>query len=153
MQPSETIARSAQQRVRAADGDSFSIEKTKLRLRGIDAPELNQDCIDQDGTNWACGNAARHGLAALLNQPGLRCEISGYDRFGRGLAICKTAQTADIAASQILHGYAISQEFNGVADYGKEQNEARAAKRGIWRGRFINPRLWRERHHRPGPTG
>src|SRR5690606_32789230 len=46
------------------DGDTvaFSDPPTRVRLRGIDAPELGQTCQDGAGAEWACG---RHAQAVL----------------------------------------------------------------------------------------
>ena len=42
---------------RAGDGDSLTIGATRIRLFGIDAPELNQTCQRGDRA-WSCGQAA-----------------------------------------------------------------------------------------------
>ncbi len=41
----------------AGDGDSLTIGVTRIRLFGIDAPELNQVC-QRGGRAWSCGQAA-----------------------------------------------------------------------------------------------
>jgi endonuclease YncB( thermonuclease family) len=134
--------------VRAADGDSFAIDTRKLRLYGIDAPELKQTCTDAAGNQWQCGTASHGALIALLAQPGLTCQADVQDRFGRSLATCQTSAAADIAATQVRSGMAVSAEFNGMREYGREEDEARAAKRGIWQGRFDDPQSWRASHQR-----
>ncbi len=144
----ETIASAPGETIRAADGDSFVIGARKLRLTGIDAPELKQTCKDASGTDWACGAASHGALTQRLAQPSLACEAEASDRFGRALATCSTAETPDIAAAMVSAGLAISNEFYGMRDYGEEEDAARAAKRGIWRGAFTNPREWREANPR-----
>ncbi len=134
--------------VRAADGDSFAIGTRKLRLYGIDAPELKQACTDAAGQPWQCGGAAHGTLIALLAQPGLTCKAGAQDRFGRSLATCASSSTADIAAAQVQAGLAISNEFNGLREYGREEDDARRAKRGLWRGDFVDPKIWRSTHPR-----
>jgi endonuclease YncB( thermonuclease family) len=39
------------------DGDSLTQGVTRYRLDGIDAPELDQVCLDEKGEVWACGIA------------------------------------------------------------------------------------------------
>ncbi|WP_381420500.1 thermonuclease family protein [Sphingorhabdus arenilitoris] len=134
--------------IRAADGDSFSVGAKKLRLRGIDAPERDQICVDENGKDWPCGLAAKAALARLLEQPNLTCEAGAYDRFGRALAKCAVSEHSDIAANLVASGFAVSQEFNGIRDYSREEDRARSAKRGIWRGTFTPPREWRDTHPR-----
>jgi endonuclease YncB( thermonuclease family) len=139
----EMVTRAPQEEIRAADGDSFTIGKRKLRLKGIDAPEYSQTCIDASGNAWDCGKAAQGALITLLAQPGLTCEAEAVDRFGRSLAICETASTPDIAASLVVKGMATSKEFYGLRDYPDEEDAAQAAKRGIWQGSFTHPSEWR----------
>ena len=41
----------------AADGDSLRLGTDRIRLVGIDAPELTQVCWDASGAEWPCGRA------------------------------------------------------------------------------------------------
>jgi endonuclease YncB( thermonuclease family) len=145
--PNETVVRGATES-RTSDGDSFAIGSRKLRLKGIDAPEYKQTCTDETGAQWPCGKAARAALEKLLAEPSLSCEVGAQDRYSRSLATCKTAHTPDIAATQVRDGMATSHEFAGMRDYGEEEDAAIEAKRGIWRGKFMPPELWREMNPR-----
>lgn len=142
---SETIS-PGQEHVNAADGDSFSIGARKFRLTGIDAPEYRQTCLDAAGAAWPCGDAARRSMAALLGQAGLSCQVGPYDRYGRALVTCAAQSVPDIAAAQVRAGMAVSSAFNARRNYPKEEDEARAAKRGVWRGSFMVPKEWRAAH-------
>ncbi len=126
------------------DGDSFAIGEDRFRLKGIDAPELNQPCKDAQGNDWACGMEARHALVALLTEPGLSCESEITDRYLRALATCNTIRSIDIAADQMRQGMAVSDDFYGVRTYGDEEDMAKNEKRGIWQGEFIPPAQWRK---------
>ena len=130
------------------DGDSFSVGQRKLRLDGIDAPELNQSCKDERGSEWSCGQTARTALEKLLLAPGLSCIAEAQDRYARSLATCQSTSTPDIAAAQVLDGMAVTHEFNGIRDYGSEEDAARIALRGIWAGVFDQPADWRATHPR-----
>jgi endonuclease YncB( thermonuclease family) len=44
------------------DGDEVSIGNTRIRLMGVDAPALEQLCLDAKGAHWKCGIAARDEL-------------------------------------------------------------------------------------------
>ena len=132
--------------IQAADGDSFVIAGQKIRLKGIDALEYGQTCQDATGKIWACGAEAHKALSSLLNQPGLSCETENHDRFGRALATCFTIKNKDIAAAQVRAGMAVSNEFNGMRDYGEEEDAARIARSGIWQGAFMLPKEWRKQH-------
>lgn len=136
------------QKIVVADGDSFAIGSRKMRLTGIDAPEYRQNCIDESGRAWPCGKTARLALEKIALEPEFSCEVEISDKYARELAICKTAYTPDIAATQVSNGMAVSHEFADMRDYGAEEDRARAARLGIWRGTFERPELWRASNKR-----
>jgi endonuclease YncB( thermonuclease family) len=109
-----------------------------VRLIGLDAPELDQVCWTGEGVEWPCGREARTAMAELLSKGSIDCATRGEDRFGRFLATCEVAG-ADLGAAMVEAGLAISND-----DYPREESVARQAKRGIWAGRFTNPREWRD---------
>lgn len=68
--------------VAIADGDSFTLldsskKQIKVRLHGIDAPELKQDF----------GNVARKRISELIFGKHVLLQTTGKDRYGRTLAI------------------------------------------------------------------
>lgn len=129
-----------------ADGDSFSIGRRKLRLKGIDAPEYAQTCMDANGASWGCGKASRAALELLLRAPGLSCIADAQDKYARALATCSNSNLPDIAALHVANGMAVSDEFYGLRTYGTEEDVARANRLGIWAGEFIPPSEWRATH-------
>ena len=128
-------------RITASDGDSFRYGSERLRLLGMDAPELAQTCVDGGGAQWACGHVAREQLGKLLHGK-LSCQQQGNDRYGRILSRCLSGET-DIGAAMVAQGMAISS-----GDYGREEATARSARRGIWAGSFEDPKTWRDQHPR-----
>ncbi len=139
---------------RAKDGDSLIFGKEELRLIGIDAPELRQLCTADDGGQWPCGRDALRAFSGLLSKDGLECFSEARDRFGRHLARCRTSQTADIGAAMVAQGWAITTGLGDSLTYPDEEQSARAARRGIWRGPFELPRDYRDAHPRaPEPKG
>lgn len=138
----------AGQKIYVVDGDSFVVGTRKLRLDGIDAPELKQTCNDSQNGEWPCGRMARAALEKLLLEPGLSCIGEAEDRYARSVARCRSESTPDIAAAQVSDGMAVSHQFNGMRDYGSEEDTARTQKRGIWRGAFDRPEDWRAQNPR-----
>jgi endonuclease YncB( thermonuclease family) len=136
------------QKIFVIDGDSFAIGTRKMRLEGIDAPEYNQSCYDEASREWACGRAARAALEKIVLEPDFACEVEIQDRYARALATCRTAHTADVAAAQVESGMAVTHEFAGMREYGPQEDRARGAKIGIWRGEFERPEFYRASHPR-----
>lgn len=125
------------------DGDSFVIQQTAIRLDGIDAPELKQNCLSADGSIWRCGGEARNQLAKLLRKGDVKCEPQAKDRYGRTIAKCSALETPDIAEAMVRMGWAINAAKLGEGKYAAAEEEARAAKRGIWQGKFERPTIFR----------
>ena len=123
---------------RASDGDSLRLRNDRIRLLGIDAPELDQVCWDDAGDEWPCGRSSAARLSEILDLGQTACQPNGHDRYGRILATCKS-DGRDIGALLVSEGWAIA---DGA--YRAEQAAARAAGLGIWRGRFVDPRQWRD---------
>src|SRR5690606_32797163 len=111
---------------RAADGDSLWVGTDRVRLLGLDAPELDQVCWRPDGSAWPCGRAARDEMSRLLAAGGIDCRPEGTDRFGRTLARCAVGGE-DLGAAIVMAGLAIATDA-----YGREERAAREARRGIW---------------------
>lgn len=122
----------------AVDGDTLAHGDLRLRLKGIDAPELSQSCKDASGTDWNCGQAARRELASLIASRELQCRGHDEDRYRRLLVDCH-AGTLNINAELVRRGLAIA-----AGDYAREQSVARWESRGMWAGRFETPRDFRE---------
>lgn len=127
----------------AADGDSLRIRGDRIRLLGIDAPELDQICWDGSGAEWPCGRAAQRELARLVGDGPSDCQPGGTDKYGRTLAHCSVLGQ-DVGRAMVRAGLALA---NG--EYGGEQSAAKRDRIGLWQGRFVDPRTWRDE----GPSG
>ena len=82
------------------DGDTLKVAGQSIRLYGIDAPELRQDC---DG--WPAGEDARRALAAIVTARPVECRRVTTDRYSRTVAICQVAGE-DIGATLVRSGMA-----------------------------------------------
>lgn len=126
-------------RPRVVDGDTLVIDGKRIRLVGIDAPELRQTCR-RDVRDWPCGTEARDRLVALIGDAKTLCATNGSDRYGRILAVC-TARNLDLNAAMVGAGYAIA-----FGDYKAEEGAAKLGRLGLWAGTFDAPRTWRQTH-------
>ena len=125
-----------------ADGDSISIAGEKIRLEGIDAPEVTQICKN-NGQDYNCGDAARDHLRKLVEGRQIECQGWERDRYDRFLGWCRAGDT-DLNGQMVSDGWAVS-----YGAYQTEEAEARATRRGIWQGEFDRPSDWRIRHNSP----
>ncbi|MBB3590962.1 endonuclease YncB(thermonuclease family) [Rhizobium sp. BK529] len=130
---------------RAVDGDSLVLDGERMRLKGIDAPELTQTC-ERAGQEWPCGRLAQHTLQQLVSDDDTQCGGSERDRYDRLLVICRS-RAGDINAHMVAGGMAVS--YGG---YRREEEQARVQKLGLWAGRFEMPRDVRDqaRHENSG---
>ena len=87
------------------DGDSLRCGAERLRLLGIDAPELNdcprwRTCVSGDG------GQSRASLVRGLKQGRLRYRLVTRDRFGRAVVRAWAGKT-DLSCWQLRYGAAI----------------------------------------------
>ena len=103
--------------IRTIDGDTFVARVhlaeggdvvTRVRLRGIDAPELKASCQEE----LTKAEAATDALHDLLGQGGVTIYNIGPDKYqGRVVADVATKRTANVSAALLAAGYARS--YNG----------------------------------------
>lgn len=124
---------------RVVDGDTLVLYGKRVRLAGIDAPELRQVC-QRDGQAWPCGTAAKSYLSGLIGDAQTACDADGSDKYGRLLAVC-TVANRDLNAAMVADGYAIA-----FGNYQAEEAAARQKRLGLWAGTFDIPRAWRQSH-------
>lgn len=83
------------------DGDSFIVERERIRIENIDTPELNGKCEAER----ARAVTSRNALLDLLNGGEVSIRRSGQDRHGRTLARV-TVNGADVGDALIRSGHA-----------------------------------------------
>ena len=98
--------------IRTIDGDTFLARvhlspgldlTTRVRLRGIDAPELKASCAEE----LQMAEAATDALRALLGEGGVRISHIGPDKYGgRVLADAATIRTQNVSAAMLASGHA-----------------------------------------------
>jgi len=127
------------------DGDSLRIGATRIRLEGLDAPEIGQSC-QISGENWRCGAAAADALQEFIDAKNVRCEISGKDRYGRSLARC-WLDDWEINSWMVKSGWALAYRRYSDA-YVAEEDQARISRVGLWQSQFVEPWIWRSSKER-----
>ncbi len=125
---------------KVTDGDTIKLGKTRIRLFGIDAPEMKQECT-LDGQIQNCGIKARNALLKVIGEKEVRCEEIDRDRYGRVVAEC-FADSINLNAYMVREGWALAYIKYSKA-YKKEESIARSERIGLWSGIFTPPWDWR----------
>lgn len=123
-------------RAEAVDGDTLVVAGHKVRLFGIDAPEIDQTC-ERGGRLWSCGKAAKDLLADLVGTAVVECSVQDIDRYGREVAVC-VRRGEDIAALMVRQGGAIAYRKYS-ARYVNAEAAARREGLGLWAATWISP--------------
>ena len=134
------------------EGDHIQIGNTRIRLGGIDAPAVDQLCLNTKGERWTCGAAARDELIKRADNKTWTCRTRQVaDRRGRIVARCE-ADGEDIQKWLVRNGWALSYaRFS--RDYEADEKAAREARAGMWQGAFIAPWDWRVRNKKTAILG
>lgn len=129
------------------DGGTLQLAGNVFRLDGIDAPAMDQMCIDEHADGWTCGVEAREQLAKLVGGKQVRCGDLGPDPAykKRRLGLC-IVEGENISLGQLLvrNGFALA---DPKGKFKADESAAKDARRGLWKGCFTAPadfRLWRK---------
>lgn len=125
----------------AIDGDTIQVAHKRIRLHGIDAPEIPQNCERRNGRKYACGSDAMFALRRYIGGRKVTCKTNGTDTYGRTLGTCSVG-TSEINEWMVSNGHAVAYKRYSRRYAGAEQT-ARVRRAGIWQGRFVRPDQWR----------
>ena len=135
------------------DGDTIHINNFKIRLEGIDAPEMSQKCKKEflkiSSTigfifykDYNCGEVSKKKLKDKINESEIKCISSSKDRYKRYIATCFKGQT-NLNQWMVRNGYAIAyRRYN--KKYIPDEDFAKENKLGLWKGKFMDPEKWRK---------
>ena len=135
------------------DGDTIYINNYKIRLEGIDAPEMKQKCKKEKlkissiigytfYEDYYCGEHSKENLEAKVKGSNIKCISFTKDRYKRYLAKCFKGKI-NLNRWMVRNGYAIayrrySKEYIADEEFAKEN------KLGLWQGKFLYPEKWRK---------
>ncbi len=128
------VVNGKRQRMRCVGG-------TRVRLFGIDAPELKQKCKAPGGRDFLCGRAAASCRLRHVSGRTVECKGTSVDRYGRLIAIC-FVDGKDLNALMVGEGWALAYRDHSKK-YVPQENVARKARKGIWAMQFVPPWEWR----------
>lgn len=136
---------------RVIDGDTVDVligqKPVRIRLQGIDAPELSQEA----------GQDAQQFLARFIEGHSVRVALDGQDKYGRSLGELfvitqdpNSHQQSEMSVNAFLvrTGRAWAYRYQGevqYSSYGDLEAQARVEKRGLWKNaNAIEPWQWRQ---------
>ena len=129
-----------------SDADTIKLGTTIFRLDGVDAPELDQVCLDAKGGTWTCGIEARDRLRAHLGKHAVHCDDLGPDKAypRRRIGVCwRAGDKVSINQWLVREGHAINFEPYAKGRFKPDEDAAREKRIGVWRGCFVAPQDFR----------
>ena len=135
------------------DGDTVHINSKKIRLEGIDAPEIKQQCKKpflkisaiigfEFNKDYSCGVMAKKKLVDKINNSKIKCISSSKDRYKRFLATC-FKDKINLNKWMVRNGNAVAYKRYSK-DYVRDEAYAKENKLGVWEGSFMVPEKWRK---------
>lgn len=102
------------------DGDTLVIQKTQIRLFGIDAPEINHPY----------GQKAKWALVSLCKGQTVLAETTEQDDHGRTVARCYLQDGRDVSAEMVKLGLAIDWPKFSSGEY--QELETPDVRKKLW---------------------
>ena len=135
------------------DGDTVHINEYKIRLEGIDAPEIRQKCKKEKlkissiigftfYKDYNCGEVSREKLKKKVDRSKIKCISSSKDKYERYLAKC-FKEKLNLNRWMVRNGYAVAYRRYSKK-YVPDEDFAKENKLGLWQGKFLDPEKWRK---------
>jgi len=128
---------------RVESASMIRFEDIRVRLKGIDAPDMGQMCVTRSEIEWQCGQTAADVLSEMVANGPVTCEGIVDHTGSMIIAVCHDAHATNINARLVEFGWAVA-ERNGYPVYAELEEIAREEHRGIWASSFEMPWDWRQ---------
>jgi endonuclease YncB( thermonuclease family) len=149
--PRPGLAQEIAGRPQVIDAGTLDFSGRRVRLHGIDVPDLAQTCRlpgpeggQEGGQLWTCGRDARWAAINRIHPHWVTCHARGQASDGAELAVCFLAGFGqhELNVWLVAQGWALAAPGAPEA-YATAQAAAQAAGKGLWRGQFVPPGEWR----------
>ena len=122
--------------VTVVDGDTIKLGDVKIRLSGIDAPEIDQTCVASEG-KVACGKISRDILITKVTNNKISCTDEGKDFYGRVLGEC-FVNGESLSRYLVREGFAFA--YRKYSDkFILDEEYAKSNRLGMWSMKFQYP--------------
>jgi endonuclease YncB( thermonuclease family) len=134
---------------RAQDADTIKLDGKTYWLDGIDAPEIDQGCLDEDGELYPCGRKASEELARFIAGRPIKCDdLHPAPMYpNRRIGQC-AVDGIDLQHWLVEHGWALNFEPYAKGRFKTDEDDAQRGHFGLWKGCFVSPqdfRKWNQR--------
>lgn len=126
---------------RVQDGDSLAVGPRRIRLAGIDAPEIGQPTRGDPPRD--AGRLAAEALRGMVRGRALRVRPAGQDAYGRLVASVSAEGVGDLSVAMLAAGWAVPLPSADRAGW-RAHAAAERGRLGVWGlGGVVEPRVWR----------
>jgi len=133
--------------VRVIDGDTLDVGGHRVRIHGIDAPEIGQPCTSDLLGVYDCGVFVRDEVARRYSGQTATCTVIDIDRYGRNVAKC-FVNGQDIGEDIVLDGLAVAYRQYSM-DYDLAEKSAQISETGLWSDVMQSPAAYRADQRAP----
>ena len=126
------------------DADTIKVDDKIHRLDGIDAPETDQNCLNEDAELYPCGRKAAEELSKFIAGRPIKCDDLRADPVysKRRVGQC-SVDGIDLHHWLVEHGWALNLEPDAKGRFKTDEDDARRGHFGLWKGCFAAPHDFR----------
>ena len=129
------------------DGDTLKINGKNIRLYGLDAPELKQNCYEGK-QKIKCGEISRDYLKNMIADRQIFCTDLDRDKYGRIDGNCYSFHSVDnskinLGQQMVNAGWALAYRTYSPR-FIINETFAQITLKGIWQYQFQKPWNWRK---------
>ena len=124
------------------DGEHWKFVERTSDYGASTRPRAASYAVARIAPNTRCGAQAANDLDAYIARRPVNCVPLSLDRYGRTVATC-SVDGADLGEWLVRNGLALDWLQYSKGRYSGAQRDAERAGRGIWKGSYVEPWLYR----------
>jgi endonuclease YncB( thermonuclease family) len=116
---------------KTTDAATLVVDQRTIRVSGVTAPTADATCQRTDGSEWPCGQAALYAFRMFIGGRAVECYFPHVEDAVEITAPCRIGRT-DLGLWLAQQGWVMPDDL-ATDDYRKAAEDARCARRGLWR--------------------